>query len=237
VSDEPQAEQEPSLPDTPGEPSLAPARQDQERDEADASGEQEPGDAAAQSPDPTSPRVALDRRQVQQLLVIGMIGLFLTAFVLAEIFSGPHGGGALSAGLSYLDVSSREHVTEVVSRSEGPPAGGNHKPTWQNCGFYDMAIDTGAAVHSLEHGAVWLTYSQDLSSTDLDLLRNISARRAKVLVSRWDGELPTPLVASAWGAQQPLASASDPALEVFLRRFESGLGSPEHDGPCSDGQS
>lgn len=237
MSGERQAEQGSSQPDGPCESAIEPVGENEDSDKADASRAQEPGGAPAESADATSPRVPLDRRQVQQLLVIGMVGLFLTAFVLAEIFSGPHGGRPLSAALRYVDVPSREHVAEVVPGADGPPAGGNHKPTWQDCGFYDVAIDTGAAVHSLEHGAVWLTYRQDLTGTDLDLLRSVSASRAKVLVSRWNGTLSTPLVASAWGAQQPLASASDPALEVFLRRFESGLASPEHDGPCTGGQS
>lgn len=234
MSDEPQAQESPE-PNIPHEPAGEPLGEDQVPNEAGAApGSQEPDGATGQNQDATLERAGLDRRQVQQLLVIGMIGLSLTAFVLAEIFSGPHGGGApVTAGIRYLDVASREHVPEVSFAAAGPPAGGNHKPSWQNCGFYDEAVDTGAAVHSLEHGAVWLTYRQDLPASDLDLLRRISASRAKVLVSRWDGSLSTPLLASAWGAQQPMTSASDPGLEAFLRRFEGALSSPEHDGPCA----
>lgn len=235
MSDEPQAQESPE-PSIPHEPAGELVDDDQVSNEAAAAapGTQAPDGAAGQDPDATTGRVGLDRRQIQQLLVIAMIGVSLTTFVLAEIFSGPHGGGApVTAGIRYLDVASRDHVPELSGGPEGPPAGGNHKPTWQNCGFYDEAVDTGAAVHSLEHGAVWLTYRQDLSATDLDLLRRISASRAKVLISRWDGSLSTPLLASAWGAQQPMTSASDPGLEAFLRQFEGALSSPEHDGPCT----
>ena len=44
-----------------------------------------------------------------------------------------------------------------------PPAFGAHLGAWQNCGIYDQPVEVGHALHSLEHGAVWLTYSPDLS--------------------------------------------------------------------------
>src|SRR5512143_1979998 len=54
------------------------------------------------------------------------------------------------------------HVQTVVDpKKELPPVFGEHYPAWQNCGIYDQPVELGSALHSMEHGAVWLTYRPD----------------------------------------------------------------------------
>ena len=79
-------------------------------------------------------------------------------------------------------------------------------PVWQNCGFYGRPIPNETAVHSLEHGAVWITYRPDLSADQVDMLRRLARSQTFVLVSPFP-ELPSPVVASAWGRQLQLESA------------------------------
>ena len=191
------------------------------------------GNAAPARQDPR-----LTAGQIQQLLMIGLIGVTLTVFVVAELSSGPHGGRSSRAagGVTYFEVTSRSHVTGPFAASSLPPVGGDHAAIWQNCGFYDEVIPTETAIHSLEHGAVWVVYRKGLAPGELDALRRLSAAGTKVLVSAWEGDLPAPLVASAWASQRALTTASDPALEDFVRRFSSSPRSPEHDGACTAGQ-
>jgi hypothetical protein len=112
--------------------------------------------------------------------------------------------------------------------------GGNHAPLWQNCGFYDAPIASENAVHSLEHGAVWITYQPDLAPEQVDLLRRLARRQTYVLVSPYPN-LPAPVVASAWGHQLGLNSADDPRLNQFVRAFRLGPQAPEREGPCTGG--
>ena len=44
-----------------------------------------------------------------------------------------------------------------------PPSGGDHNPVPLTCGYYDQQPPDEYAVHSLEHGAVWVAYSPDTS--------------------------------------------------------------------------
>ena len=170
--------------------------------------------------------------------MIGLIGVSLIAFVVAEIHGPPHGGRAVreASGVSYFEVSSWNHVTGAPTMYSAPPVGGDHAEIWQTCGFYERPVAAEAAIHSLEHGAVWVAYRQDLAANELDILRRMSAPESKLLVSMWEGELPAPMVASAWGVQRAVWSASDPALSDFVRRFAGSLRSPGHDAPCSEGQ-
>jgi hypothetical protein len=124
-------------------------------------------------------------------------------------------------GTESFEVTERQHVQTPVSYSQTPPVGGDHAPLWQNCGLYDTPIANENAVHSLEHGAVWITYRPDLPTEQVDSLRELAGRQTYVLVSR-NPDLPTSLVASAWGRQLRLESAEDPRLKQFIHAFRYG---------------
>jgi hypothetical protein len=106
-------------------------------------------------------------------------------------------------GVQSFDITSREHVQGPVSYEQSVPVGGPHNPVWQNCGFYDSPVRNENAVHSMEHGAVWITYQPDLPSDQVDVLRNLAHDKSYVLISLYP-DLPSPVVASAWGKQLQL---------------------------------
>src|SRR5437762_5605273 len=147
----------------------------------------------------------------------------------------------LAATLSIFFSSRRPHTSyigdwssDVCSSDLTPPVGGPHAPQFQDCGFYDAPIVTENAVHSLERGAVWITYRPDLPPGELDALRRLARRERLVLVSPYP-ELPVPVVASAWGRQLRLHSADDSRLGRFVRIFQNGLQAPERGRECSGG--
>ena len=55
---------------------------------------------------------------------------------------------------------------------------------WQNCGFYSEPVQDENAVHALEHGAVWITYSPNLPDDQVQTLRNLTASGKYLLVTR-----------------------------------------------------
>lgn len=126
------------------------------------------------------------------------------------------------------------HVDTPVEYPQTPPVGGPHSPAWQTCAFYDATIPAERGVHSMEHGAVWITFSPDLPADQVEMLKAVQESGREVLVSRFEG-LPTPVVASAWGKQLQLPSADDPRLEVFVSMFDDGPQTPELGTPCAGG--
>ena len=143
--------------------------------------------------------------------------------------------GGVPAGVQTYQVSQRSHVLGSVYYPQSPPVGGPHSPIWQNCGFYRQPIGNENGVHSMEHGAVWITYRPDLPADEVAGLRVLAVRESYVLASPYAG-LPAPVVASAWGRQLRLNSAGDPRLDQFLRAFRRGSQAPEHrGGPCTGG--
>lgn len=126
------------------------------------------------------------------------------------------------------------HLTGPIAYPEDPPMGGPHNPIWQNCGIYAVPIHSEHAVHSLEHGAVWITYRPDLPAADVQRLRALAADDY-MLLSPYPG-LPAPVVASAWNHQIRLTGADDPRLPSFIRTYKSNpQTTPEFGATCAGG--
>ncbi|MBC3761238.1 DUF3105 domain-containing protein [Quadrisphaera oryzae] len=144
--------------------------------------------------------------------------------------------GVQEFGGRYGKDLGREHVTGAVSYPQTPPVGGNHDAVWQNCGVYadQSQVADRNAVHSLEHGAVWVTYDPSLPADQVATLREAVSASDYTLLSPYAG-VPSPVVASAWGEQLQLPSADDPRLATFLRKYVQGPQTPEPGAPCSGG--
>ncbi|WP_156869494.1 DUF3105 domain-containing protein [Sporichthya polymorpha] len=125
------------------------------------------------------------------------------------------------------------HVDGKVRYTETPPAGGDHAPAWLNCATYTRPVPDENAVHSLEHGAVWITYHPKLAVPDLKRLLDLAPLDYTIL-SPYPG-LPSPIVVSAWGRQLAISNPADPRLLEFIRRFRLGPQAPEAGAPCAGG--
>jgi len=159
--------------------------------------------------------------------------LVVVAVAAALLAAGCGGGSSQTPdipGLQRFSGLSRDHVTTPVDYPQTPPVGGDHSPVPQTCGAYDEAIPNEMGVHSMEHGAVWITYRPDLPAAEVAKLRS-EARQDHVLVSPYPG-LASPVVASAWGRQLRLDSASDARLDQFVAQFRSGPQTPEPGAAC-----
>ncbi len=136
---------------------------------------------------------------------------------------------AAPEGVESFSVSPA-HSNDPVVYPQTPPMGGTHAPTWQACTFYDRPVPSETAVHSLEHGAIWVTYRPDLPADQIDVLARLARGRGGILASRWDDGLPAPVVVTSWGRQMKLETATDPRLVQFIQAF-AGL-APEPNAPC-----
>jgi hypothetical protein len=170
-------------------------------------------------------------------LIVGVIiFLFVGGFIALAVVDARQqsASGAPDEVKNYNVGPAGDHTSSDVDYEQSPPAGGPHNPVWQNCGYYDQPIRDENAVHSLEHGAVWITYSPDLPQDQVTELQNIAQSRSYILVSPYPG-LDSPVVASAWGKQVALDGASDPDLESFIKAYRIGPQTPEPGAVCTGG--
>lgn len=127
-----------------------------------------------------------------------------------------------------------DEVDADIDYPEVPPDGGDHAKEWLSCGLYTKAVREENAVHSLERGAVWVTYNPD----------QITRKQAKAMYERLPEDrrivspyvgLPGNVVLSVWGAQLKLLSADDPRFDLFLEEYGDGHLAPEPDAGCANG--
>ena len=170
------------------------------------------------------------------LIVGAIIVLFVGGFIaLAVLDARQQSAGGAPDDVQTYDVGpAGDHTSTNVDYEQTPPAGGAHNPVWQNCGYYDAPVRDENAVHSLEHGAVWITYSPDLPQAQIQELQTIAQSRSYILVSPYPG-LDSPVVASAWGKQVALDGADDPGLESFIKAYRLGPQNPEPGAVCTGG--
>ena len=130
---------------------------------------------------------------------------------------------------------SREHREGAISYDRVPPVGGPHNPRWLACDVYDEPVPLEAAVHSLEHGAVWFAHEPELARDEVERLEELAGRnREYVLVSPVEG-LDAPVVAVAWGVSLEVETPDDERLVAFLERYAGGDQGGEPGAPCRGG--
>jgi hypothetical protein len=124
------------------------------------------------------------------------------------------------AGLKSYDYpAGQQHVDTAVKYDQSPPVGGPHAPppAWADCTgtVYTVDIRHENAVHSLEHGAVWITYNpDDVSQGDIDTLAKLVTNHPGRMMSPYAG-LDKPISIQAWGHQLKLDSAGDKRIKQF----------------------
>ncbi|GAA2017170.1 DUF3105 domain-containing protein [Pseudokineococcus marinus] len=139
-------------------------------------------------------------------------------------------------GVETFEDLGREHVTGEVDYAQTPPVGGDHNAVWWNCGVYSEPVPDVNAVHSLEHGAVWITYDPSLPQDQVDALVAAAEPYDYTLVSPYAG-MESPVTLSAWGTQLALEDASDERIAPFLAQYVQGEQTPEPGAACTGGLS
>ena len=135
---------------------------------------------------------------------------------------------------TFPDKSEYHNHVASLPAPEGdvPPPFGAHYSAWQNCGIYDQPVELGNALHSLEHGAVWLTYTPDLNAEQIADLQSLARGHGYVLMSPYLLQT-KPVVMTGWGVQLVIDSLPDDRIAKFIAYYEEGPQNPEPGAPCS----
>ena len=167
--------------------------------------------------------------------IIIVIGLAVLLIFGGSWWSGIQKQQALEqeiTGITSTVITERGHLESDIEYENTPPVGGNHAPSWLGCNgdVYGEPVRKENAVHSLEHGAVWVTYQSDLPE---DQVKDLQGKvRGYSFISPYP-EQESPIMLTAWGVQLAVDSADDPRIDQFLAKFRQGPQTPEPGATCN----
>jgi hypothetical protein len=184
----------------------------------------------------------------------GPIALFVAVGVLAAGIIGYGAYAAFQGSRSWQDraadidgivnfrdsdpklMESGQHVAGKVQYQQSPPVGGQHNNDWQNCmgDVYTAQIASEHAVHSLEHGAVWITYRPDLPQDQVAKLAERVTGQEKTFMSPFPG-LDKPISLQAWGFQLKVDNADDGRIDDFIKALRVNASAEGPTALCSGG--
>ena len=180
--------------------------------------------------------LSLDReqflKQERQVLLVWGLMVIIAFPLLIGMFLFIWEGKLLAQVIDFPNLSRAHSVSITYDTADLPPAGGNHKSTWQNCGIYKEAPDPARIVHSLEHGAIWLAYRPTLPAEQVAALEEMVSNQAEIIMSPYP-ELENDAVITAWGKQLVIESIPNKRITAFIKRYR-GKG-PESNDACSGG--
>ena len=136
-------------------------------------------------------------------------------------------------GIEVYPATTNRTVQGLIDYERHPPTNGNHDPLWQNCGFYEEPIEVRHAVHSMDHGVVWITYRPDLPERQIKSLRPYG-KENYVIASPYPGQ-DAPVIATSWRVQLELNGADDPRLKRFVNQFRISELAPLSGNRCTLG--
>jgi hypothetical protein len=177
------------------------------------------------------------------LIAVGIIGYGVWAAARSSNESSTpwaERAAAISGIVNYREnadktITSRNHKPGPLTYTTNPPVGGDHNPRWENCNgnVYTEPIPKEHAVHSLEHGAVWITYKQGLPADQVEKLADKVNGQDYMLMSPI-ANLDKNVSLQAWGYQLKVDSVDDSRIDDFIKALRTNA-SVEPGAACSSG--
>ena len=131
---------------------------------------------------------------------------------------------------------SQDHKTTKLgyNLSKAIPMGGAHHPGWATCMAYTTPVAAEYAIHSMEHGAVWIAYDSSLKSSEINALTAYTKNDPFLLLTPVV-KAPNPITITAWGFQLKVEKATDPRIRAFIKTYQNSKTTPELGAPCQSG--
>nr|WP_203724560.1 DUF3105 domain-containing protein [Actinoplanes durhamensis] len=179
---------------------------------------------------PVTPVKVSGGRSWGPIAVIGLVAVIALGIIGFGVFSVVRGSRSwedkvadIQGVVNYraqknAQIDARDHKDGTLTYVTSPPVGGAHNATPQNCNgdVYDAPIANEHAVHSLEHGAVWITYKQGLAADQVAVLQKKVEGKDYTFMSPYAG-LDKNVSVQVWGYQLKTDDVNDSRIDEFIK--------------------
>lgn len=132
------------------------------------------------------------------------------------------GAISLEGKVAEFPLEGRDHVSAgtAVAYKTNPPTSGSHLAEAENWGVYDEEIDDKTAVHSLEHGGIWISY-QDLSDEAVVTLEEIGRENSQSVIVSSRPANDDKIVIASWGRMMRLEAADKALIQKYIDTYKN----------------
>ena len=117
-------------------------------------------------------------------------------------------------------IEGREHISRrpVVAYNTNPPTSGNHLAEAESWGVNDQEIEDKAAVHSLEHGGIWISY-KDVDEETVKALNELGRENPQSVVVSPRAANDTPIAVVSWGRMMKLDKLDKALIQKYIETY------------------
>jgi len=129
---------------------------------------------------------------------------------------------SLEGKVEEFPIEGREHVPigTSVDYQTNPPTSGNHLAQPKEWGIFTNEIDDMQAVHSMEHGGIWISY-QDINEEEIAVLEDIGKQNSQsTLVSPRSGN-DNKIVVASWGKVMRLEIVDKALIQKYIDTYKN----------------
>jgi len=129
---------------------------------------------------------------------------------------------SLEGRVEAFEIEGRGHVESSVdvNYQTNPPTSGDHLAEAENWGIYTKEIDDKAAVHSMEHGGIWISYD-DISKEDIKVLETIGKQNSQSTVVSPRAANDMHIVITSWGKMMKTDQVDAPLIQKYIDTYKN----------------
>lgn len=145
------------------------------------------------------------------LLAIGLFGYGLVLLISRSAESRP--------GESFT-IQGKEHIEVGETHSEynsNPPTSGSHYGDAVDWGVYQDELTDENAVHSLEHGGIWISYQSDIDEDTKQKLEAIGTQYSGSVVVSPRSKNDSRIAIASWGRLEKLSAFDEQLIVEFIK--------------------
>ena len=157
------------------------------------------------------------------IIILIPVGWFLTRKSPEKIeFEQKVEAVSLESKVQEFPIEGREHVSAQapVAYETNPPTSGDHLAEAEKWGVYDKEVSEKEAVHSLEHGGIWITY-KDIDEESIRILTEIGKENSGSTVISPRSANDVKIAVVSWGRMMTLDTVDKALIQKYIDTYKN----------------
>lgn len=119
-----------------------------------------------------------------------------------------------------IDIMPAQHIAIRADHEEynsNPPTSGPHYVDAPGAGFYKNGLKDEEAVHGLEHGNIWISYTSAIDEETFEQLRTIQKQNLGSVIMSLREENNAPIVLASWGRMLEMQEFDEATINTYIK--------------------